>query len=93
MRPTLLVDRSRLSEEDILAALTRVLRDLLLDDSIVLTMTTRRDEVRDWDSLVYISFIVGVESEFGVKFGVAEVESFENVGAIVRRTKALLASS
>lgn len=89
----MLVDRSRLSEEDILAALTRVLRDLLLDDSIVLTMTTRRDEVRDWDSLVYISFIVGVESEFGVKFGVAEVESFENVGAIVRRTKALLASS
>jgi acyl carrier protein len=93
VRPTLLADRSRLSEEDILAALTRVLRDLLLDDSIVLTMTTRRDEVRDWDSLVYISFIVGVESEFGVKFGVAEVEAFENVGAIVRRTKALLASS
>jgi len=93
VRPTLLADRNRLSEEDILAALTRVLRDLLLDDSIVLTMTTRRDEVRDWDSLVYISFIVGVESEFGVKFGVAEVESFENVGAIVRRTKALLASS
>lgn len=88
----MLADRSRLSEEDILAALTRILRDLLLDDSIVLTMTTRRDEVRDWDSLVYISFIVGVETEFGVKFGVAEVESFENVGAIVRRTKTLLAS-
>jgi len=85
-------DRSKLSEQDILETLTRILRDLLLDDSIVLTMTTRRDDVRDWDSLAYISFMVGVETEFGVKFGVAEIESFENVGAIVRRTRALLAS-
>ena len=92
MTPISPADRSNLSEQDILETLTRILRDLLLDDSIVLTMTTRRDEVRDWDSLAYISFMVGVETEFGVKFGVAEIESFENVGAIVRRTKALLAS-
>lgn len=92
MTPISPADRSSLSEQDILEALTRILRDLLLDDSIVLTMTTRRDEVRDWDSLAYISFMVGVETEFGVKFGVSEIESFENVGAIVRRTKALLAS-
>jgi len=85
-------DRSNLSEQEILETLTGILRDLLLDDSIVLTMATRRDDVRDWDSLAYISFMVGVETEFGVKFGVAEIESFENVGAIVRRTKALLAS-
>lgn len=92
MTPISPADRSSLSEQDILETLTRILRDLLLDDSIVLTMTTRRDEVRDWDSLAYISFMVGVETEFGVKFGVAEIESFENVGAIVRRTQALLAS-
>jgi acyl carrier protein len=85
--------RNDVSEQEILGAITRILRDLLLDDSIVLTMTTRREEVRDWDSLAYISFIVGVETEFGVKFGVAEIESFENVGAIVRRTKALLTAA
>jgi acyl carrier protein len=55
-------------------------------------MTTRRDDVRDWDSLAYISFMVGVETEFGVKFGVAEIESFENVGSIVRRMESLLAA-
>lgn len=92
MTPISPADRNNLSEQAILETLTRILRDLLLDDSIVLTMTTRRDEVRDWDSLAYISFMVGVETEFGIKFGVAEIESFENVGAIVRRTKALLAS-
>jgi acyl carrier protein len=79
-----------MTDQDVLDACTRILRDLLLDDSIDLTMTTRRDDVANWDSLAYISFMVAVETEFGVKFGVAEIESFENVGAIVRRTRALL---
>jgi acyl carrier protein len=78
------------TENDILDSFTRILRDLLSDDSIVLTMETKRDEVANWDSFGYINFIVAVEVECRVKFGVAEVESFENVGAIVRRTKALL---
>ena len=79
-----------MTDQDVLDACTQVLRDLLLDDSIVLTMTTRRDDVANWDSLAYISFMVAVETKFGVKFGVAEIESFENVGAIVRQTRALL---
>ena len=83
-------NRTDLTEPEILGTLTRILRDLLLDDSIALTMSTRRDEVPNWDSLAYISFMVGVETELGVKFGVAEIESFENVGAIVRRAKELL---
>jgi acyl carrier protein len=81
-----------MTDQEILDTLARMLRDLLADDSIVLTMDTRRDQVPNWDSLAYVSFIVAVEMEFGVKFGVAEVESFENVGAIVHRVRALLAS-
>lgn len=81
-----------MTDQDVLDACTRILRDLLLDESIVLTMATRRDEVANWDSLVYISFMVAVETKYGVKFGVAEIESFENVGAIVRRTRALVPS-
>jgi acyl carrier protein len=46
--------------------------------------------VANWDSFAYVSFIVAVEIEFGLKFGVAEVEPFQNVGAIVRRISALL---
>jgi acyl carrier protein len=76
--------------QEILTVFTRILRDLLLDDSIVLTMETRREDIPDWDSFNYINFIVTVEIEFGVKFKVADIESFENVGAIVTEmTKAL----
>ena len=76
--------------QEILTVFNRVLRDLLLDDSIVLTMETRREDIPNWDSFNYINFIVAVEIEFGVKFKVADIESFENVGAIVTEmTKAL----
>jgi acyl carrier protein len=37
------------------------------------------------------SIIVAVEIEFGVKFKVADIESFPDVGAIVRETTKMLA--
>ena len=77
--------------QEILTVFTRILRDLLLDDSIVLTMETRREDIPDWDSFNYINFIVAVEIEFGVKFKVADIESFENVGAIVTEMAKALA--
>ena len=80
-----------MTQQDILETFTRVLGDLLGDDSIVLTMETRRDDVDNWDSFTYVNFIAVVEMELGVKFSVTDVESFENVGAIVRKTEALLA--
>lgn len=79
-----------MNDQEILDRFTRVLRDLLLDDSIVLSMETRREDVPNWDSVNYINFIVAVEIEFGIKFKVADIEAFENVGAIVAETKNLL---
>ncbi|MGB8399539.1 acyl carrier protein [Bradyrhizobium sp.] len=76
-----------MTDQEVLTKFTRILRDLLLDDSIVLTMETQREEVPNWDSFNYINFIVAVEIEFGVKFKVADIESFANVGAIVTELK------
>ena len=72
-----------MSEQETLTAMTQILRDLLGDDTIALTMDTVRENVPGWDSFNYINFIVAVEAEYGVKFRIADVESFPNVGAIV----------
>jgi acyl carrier protein len=82
-----------MTDQEILDICSRVLGDLLNNDSIALTMTTRRDDVPDWDSLSYINFIATIEMELGVRYGVADVESFENVGAIVGRTQTLQSTS
>jgi acyl carrier protein len=72
------------TEQERLATLTQILRDLIGDDSIELTMTSVREDVPGWDSFSYVNFIVAVESEYGVKFRIADVESFPDVGAIVK---------
>ncbi len=79
-----------MTQQTILGELARILGDLLLDDSITLTMDTRREDVPNWDSFNYLNFIVAVEAEFGVKFKIADIEAFENVGAIVRHLEKLL---
>ena len=79
-----------MTAEEILPVFTRILRDLLLDDTIVLTMETRREDVPNWDSFNYINLMVAVEIEFGVKFKIADMESFENVGAIVTQMTKML---
>jgi len=79
-----------LKEQEILDVFTRILRDLLGNDSIVLGMRTKRLDVPDWDSFNYVNFIVAVEMELGINFRVADVESFSSVGDIVVATRALL---
>jgi acyl carrier protein len=78
------------TEQELLGLFSRILRDLLADDSIVLAMETTRSDIPDWDSFKYVTFIVTVEMELGIKFGVADVESFQTVGDIVTETRALL---
>ena len=79
-----------MTDPEILDVFNTTLRELLMDDSIALTMTTQREDVPNWDSYNYIHFIVAIEARFGIKFKVADIESFENVGAIVSQTQALL---
>lgn len=67
----------------ILTKLTEILSDLLGDETIGLTMETVREDVPGWDSFNYVNFIVAVEAEFGIRFRIADVESFPDVGAIV----------
>ena len=79
-----------MTDQELLATFTRILRDLLGDDVIVLDMETTRSDVPDWDSFKYVTFIVSVEIELGIKFGVADVESFQTVGDIVAEAHRLL---
>ncbi len=81
-----------MTDQEILAKFTGILRDILLDDSIALSMQTRRDDVPGWDSFAYINFIVAVEAEFGLKFRVGDVESFPDVGAIVTEVTRITAA-
>ena len=81
-----------MTDQELIDSFTRILRDLLGDDSIELRMATTRAEVPNWDSFNYVNFIVAVEAELGIKFRVADVESFATVGDIVAGARTLLSN-
>ena len=72
-----------MTDAEILSSFTNILRDLLGDDSIVLTLSTERADVPNWDSFGYVNFIVAAETALNVRFRVADVESFQTIGEIV----------
>ena len=82
-----------MTDKDTLRAMTRILRDLLMDETIDLKTNTKREDVPGWDSLMYINFIAAVEAEFGVKFAVGDIESFANVGEIANKAVELSRSA
>jgi len=73
-----------------LTTFDQLLRDLLGDESIVLTMASTRADVPSWDSFQYVTFIAAAEMKLGIKFRIADVESFATVGDIVKETQKLL---
>ena len=81
---------SSVTDEEILGKFTRILRDLLADESIRLDAGTTRGDVPGWDSFANVNFIVAAEVELGVKFRISDVESFETVGDIVAEAQRLL---
>lgn len=80
-----------MTDQELLAKFTQILRDLLANDAIVLRSETTRSEVPEWDSFSYVNFIVAIEMELGIKFSVADVESFKSVGEIVAKARSLMA--
>jgi acyl carrier protein len=80
-----------MTDQEILNTLTRILRDLMADDAIVLSMATTRTDVPGWDSFMYVTFIAAAEMQLGIRFRVADVEAFATVGDIVTAAKGLLA--
>ncbi len=64
--------------------ITPIFRDVLENDSLVLSDMLTAEEVPGWDSLAHVNLIVCIENEFDIRFGISELNELKNVGALVR---------
>jgi acyl carrier protein len=55
---------------------------VFVDDSLVLSDTTRASDVSGWDSLAHVNFMFSVETDFGVQFTEDEFVGFEDIGEL-----------
>jgi len=68
-----------MTQTEILAKMQTVFDDVFLDD-VKVTPELSADDVEEWDSLLQISLVLGVEKMFNVRFRVGEVEATKNLG-------------
>ncbi|UIJ44000.1 acyl carrier protein [Sphingomonas cannabina] len=69
-----------MTQQDIYAGLTEVMRDVFEDDDLQIGSTTTAQDVPGWDSQAHVLLIVATEQRFGIRFTTAEFESLKNVG-------------
>jgi len=71
------------TEREVYAGLTEIVRELFGDDTIVLSATTTANDVDGWDSFNHLNIIAAAEMKFGVKFRTKEIEKLTNIGEMV----------
>jgi acyl carrier protein len=68
-----------MTQSEILAKMQTVFDDVFLED-VKVTPELSANDVEEWDSLLQISLVLGVEKAFNVRFRVGEVENTKNLG-------------
>lgn len=69
--------------DNLLKELEKIFRDILDEESLILTAETTANDVDGWDSLTHIQLIVAIEKQFNVKFSSKEILSWKNVGELI----------
>ena len=72
-----------MDKKDILLTVQEIFRDILDNESIILTEETTANDVDEWDSLTHIQLIVAIEKKFKIKFNSKEILSWKNIGEMI----------
>lgn len=72
-----------MNRDEIFAKINTIAQDVFEEESIVIKDETTANDVDGWDSLTHLIFINEIESEYGVKFTLGEIQGSKNVGELV----------
>jgi len=72
-----------MTREEVYVRLNNVFREVFDDEELEVNDGTTSDDIEDWDSLEHINLVAAIEKEFDVKFTMAQIMGFENVGEMV----------
>lgn len=72
-----------MNHQDILTSVQDIIRDIMDDNTLIITGETQANDVENWDSLAHISIVTSIEKHFKIRFSISEIDSFHNVGVII----------
>lgn len=77
-----------MASEQTFERLSTVMRTLFRNPDVTASPAMTAKDVKGWDSLNHIRFILEVERAFGVKFSTSEIAKFKNVGELAEIVEA-----
>jgi acyl carrier protein len=81
-----------MTTEQIYIELTRVFRDVLQAEDLVIGPTTVAEDVKGWDSAAHVNLILAIEMELNVVFNTGEIDEMRTVGDLVDAIERKLAN-
>ena len=75
-----------MTREEILHDISKVFADTLDEDNLVLSESSKADDVEGWDSLTHVQLVVAVEKKFKIRFTAKEIQSWKNVMYLFLKT-------
>jgi acyl carrier protein len=72
-----------MSNDDIRKTLQGIAREIFEDETLIVTDSTSKEDLKAWDSLGHIRLMTATEEAFGVSFTLDEIENVDSIGQIV----------
>ena len=72
-----------INKKQIQQRLEIIFQEVFDDDDLRILPDITADDIEEWDSVMQITLVITIESEFGLTLNAAEVGQLENVGDMV----------
>lgn len=72
-----------MERNEIIEKLTVIFRSVFTDDTLILKAEMTANDVENWDSLTHMLMINEVESTFGIKFKLKDLNKMKNVDNLI----------
>ena len=73
-----------MNSDEIRTSVEQIAREVFDDETIVVTDSLGKDDLKSWDSLGHIRLITATEEAFGISFTIEEIEGVSSMGQLLR---------
>jgi acyl carrier protein len=72
-----------MERSEVLEQVKEIFKNVLQNETIILTDATIADDIEEWDSLSHIELAVSIEKHFKIRFTSKEIQTWNNVGELI----------
>ena len=65
---------------EIIDTLIPIFRNVFDDEDLIISESTKADDIDEWDSLAHIRLVISIEKVFELRFTTDEISNLANVG-------------